>query len=98
MCRSTGRWRSVTAAAVIGALLGARLTAEVDPDALRKTFGWFVLAMSSVILAQEIHPGVGSPLAALTAIAAVMTFALHADTPIARCAISREQDSGLATA
>ncbi len=49
----------VTAAAVVGALIGARLTAMVNPDALRKAFGWFVLAMSSVILAQEIHPAVG---------------------------------------
>ncbi|MGD9619255.1 MAG: sulfite exporter TauE/SafE family protein [Mycolicibacterium sp.] len=60
---------AVTAAAVIGALAGARLTAKVDPDALRKAFGWFVLAMSSVILAQEIHLGVGIAAAALTTFA-----------------------------
>lgn len=66
---------AVTAAAVMGALLGARLAAKVDPDALRKSFGWFVLAMSSVILAQEIHPGVGIAAAAFTAVAAAMTFA-----------------------
>ena len=66
---------AVTAAAVVGALVGARLTAMVDPDALRKAFGWFVLAMSSVILAQEIHPSVGIAAAALTAIGAAMTFA-----------------------
>ena len=59
----------VTAAAVVGALLGARLTAIINPDALRKTFGWFVLAMSSVILAQEIHLAVGLAAAALTIIA-----------------------------
>ena len=60
---------AVTAAAVVGALIGARLTALVDPDALRKAFGWFVLVMSSVILAQEIHPAVGLGAAALTVIA-----------------------------
>lgn len=65
---------AVTTAAVIGALLGARLTAMVNPDTLRKGFGWFVLAMSSVILAQEIHPSVGIATAALTAAAAVTTF------------------------
>ena len=59
----------VTAAAVVGALIGARLTAIINPDALRKTFGWFVLAMSSVILAQEIHLAVGLAAAALTIIA-----------------------------
>lgn len=77
---------AVTAAAVVGALLGARLTAKVDPDALRKSFGWFVLAMSSVILAQEIHPVVGLATAALTAIAAAMTFAC---TRFAHCPLRR---------
>lgn len=77
---------AVTAAAVVGALVGARLTAMVNPDALRKAFGWFVLAMSSVILAQEIHPSVGIAAAALTAIAAAMTFACarYAHCPLRR--------------
>ncbi|WNG87568.1 sulfite exporter TauE/SafE family protein [Mycobacterium sp. ITM-2016-00317] len=66
---------AVTAAAVVGALVGARLTAKADPDALRKGFGWFVLAMASVILAQELHPGVGIAAAVLTAIAVIMTVA-----------------------
>lgn len=76
----------VTAAAVIGALVGARLTAMVNPDALRKAFGWFVLAMSSVILAQEIHPSVGIATAALTAIAAAITFVC---TRYAHCPLRR---------
>ncbi|MGP4056451.1 sulfite exporter TauE/SafE family protein [Mycobacterium sp. 4D054] len=66
---------AVTAAAVVGALIGARLAAMVNPDSLRKAFGWFVLAMSSVILAQEIHIGVGIAAAASTAAAALMTLA-----------------------
>lgn len=66
---------AVTAAAVVGALIGARLTAMVNPDALRTGFGWFVLAMSSVILAQEIHPSVGIAAAAITALAGGMTLA-----------------------
>lgn len=77
---------AVTVAAVIGALLGARLTAKVNPDALRKTFGWFVLAMSSVILAQEVHPAVGIAAAVLTAIAAAITFAC---TRFAHCPLRR---------
>lgn len=64
----------VAAAAVAGALIGARLTAMVNPDTLRKAFGWFVLAMSSVILAQEIHLAVGLGAAALTAIGGLMYF------------------------
>lgn len=65
----------VTAAAVVGALIGARLTAMVNPDALRKAFGWFVLAMSSVILAQEIHLAVGVAAAVSTAAAGAMYLA-----------------------
>ena len=68
---------AVTAAAVAGALIGARLTAMINPDSLRKTFGWFVLVMSSVILAQEIHLAVGIAAAALTAIAAAITVACN---------------------
>jgi uncharacterized membrane protein YfcA len=79
---------TVTAAAVVGSLIGARLTALVNPDSLRKAFGWFVLAMSSVILAQEIHPSVGITAAALTAIAAVATIACdrYAHCPLHRLA------------
>jgi uncharacterized membrane protein YfcA len=77
---------AVTAAAVVGALVGARLTAKVNPDALRKAFGWFVLAMSSVILAQEIHPSVGIAAATLTAVAAAMSLAC---TRYARCPLRR---------
>lgn len=65
----------VTAAAVAGALIGARLTALVNPDALRKAFGWFVLAMSSVILAQEIHLAVGIGAVVLTAVAGALYLA-----------------------
>lgn len=60
----------VTAAAVVGALIGARLTGAVDADALRTLFGWFVLVMASVILAQETTPAVGAASAALTLIGA----------------------------
>lgn len=60
----------VTAAAVVGAIIGARLTSLVDPDLLRKGFGWFVLIMSAVILGQEIHVGVGIAAAAVTVLAA----------------------------
>ena len=77
---------AVTVAAVVGALLGARLTAKVDPEVLRKAFGWFVLTMSSVVLGQEIHPGVGIAAAALTAVAAAITFVC---TRYAHCPLRR---------
>ncbi|CDP89080.1 MULTISPECIES: sulfite exporter TauE/SafE family protein [Mycolicibacterium] len=60
---------AVTAAAVLGSLLGTRLTARVDPDAVRRAFGWFVLLMASVILGEELHPTVGLTAAGLTALA-----------------------------
>jgi uncharacterized protein len=66
-------WRlagMVTAAAVVGGLVGGRLTSMVDPKTLRKLFGWFVLLMASLILAQEINPAVGALAAAMTLTAA----------------------------
>ncbi len=68
-------WRlagAVTAAAVAGALIGSRLTGRVKPDVLRRAFGWFVLVMASVILAQEVHPVVGLTTASLTALVGVL--------------------------
>jgi uncharacterized protein len=83
-------WRiaaAVTAAALIGGLIGARLMAMVNPDALRKAFGWFVLAMSSVILGQEIHASVGIAAAGLTALAAGITLVC---TRYAHCPLRRK--------
>jgi uncharacterized membrane protein YfcA len=45
---------AVTAAAVAGSLIGAVLVRRVDPEALRQSFGWFVLLMGGVVLAQEL--------------------------------------------
>jgi uncharacterized membrane protein YfcA len=61
----------VTAAAVVGAVVGGRLTGLVDANALRRLFGWFVLLMASLILAEETTAAIGVAAAALTAIAAV---------------------------
>ncbi|KUG58422.1 hypothetical protein AVL62_10980 [Serinicoccus chungangensis] len=44
----------VTLAAVVGALVGGRLVARVHPDRLHTAFGWFVLVMGVLVLAQEI--------------------------------------------
>jgi uncharacterized membrane protein YfcA len=82
-------WRlagAVTAAALVGGLIGARLTAVVNPDSLRKAFGWFVLAMSSVILAQEVHLAVGIATGGVTAVAAAMSVAC---TRYAHCPLRR---------
>jgi uncharacterized protein len=45
---------AVTAAAIAGSLVGARLVAKVPQAALRTGFGWLVLAMAGLILAQQV--------------------------------------------
>ncbi|MEE6164240.1 MULTISPECIES: sulfite exporter TauE/SafE family protein [unclassified Mycolicibacterium] len=67
----------VTVAAVVGSLVGARLTARVDADVLRAGFGWFVLVMASVILAEQVHPVVGIAVAGLTAAAGGYRYACN---------------------
>lgn len=49
---------SVTAAAVVGSLVGARLAGRIPQDALRKTFGWFVVAMGVFMLSQQLGPAI----------------------------------------
>lgn len=46
----------ITAAAVLGSLIGSRLTGVIAPDTLRKGFGWFVIVMGVLILVQQV-PG-----------------------------------------
>ncbi|WP_313814861.1 sulfite exporter TauE/SafE family protein [Glutamicibacter sp.] len=45
---------SITAAAIIGSLLGARLTAKIPEKKLRRGFGYFVLVMGLIVLMQEL--------------------------------------------
>jgi uncharacterized membrane protein YfcA/uncharacterized membrane protein YedE/YeeE len=58
----------VTAAAVVGALLGGRLAGAVSPAVLRRAFGFLVLAMAGFVLCKEApmwlltHPLVAGPL------------------------------------
>lgn len=47
---------AVTAAAVVGSLFGSRLVRRIRPNTLRRGFGWFVLAMGAVVLAQRVPP------------------------------------------
>ena len=64
---------AVTAAALVGALLGARLTSVVPEQALRKGFGVFVLVMGVFVLFQELPSPWGQAIlsgAAATAVGA----------------------------
>ncbi|MEU9318160.1 sulfite exporter TauE/SafE family protein [Streptomyces sp. NPDC048295] len=85
-------WRlalTVTAAAVVGSLVGGRLAGRIPQDAMRKTFGWFVVVMGVFVLAQQLgtavwaHPatwaGLGVALAA--AVAARLRRAQHPPRP-----------------
>ena len=44
----------VTGAAVLGSVLGSRLTGRVSPNALRRGFAWFVVVMAVFVLGQEV--------------------------------------------
>jgi uncharacterized membrane protein YfcA len=44
---------AVTAAAVLGSVLGGRLVGRVDPDVLRRTFGWLVVVMGVFVLGTQ---------------------------------------------
>jgi uncharacterized protein len=47
---------AITAAAVVGTVLGGLLITRVPADSLRRAFGWFVLAMGAFVLVQQV-PG-----------------------------------------
>jgi uncharacterized membrane protein YfcA len=64
----------VTIAAVIGALTGGLLTARIDPNTLRKAFGWLVFLTASVILAEEVDSTLGILAAGMTVLAATAMF------------------------
>lgn len=54
---------AVTAAAVVGSLLGGRLAGRIPEDVLRKAFGWFVVVMGAFVLVQQLpDAGRTSPL------------------------------------
>ena len=53
---------TVTAVAVAGGLVGGRLAGRVDAMVLRRSFGWFVVVMSVVVLGGQAPEGVRSVL------------------------------------
>jgi uncharacterized membrane protein YfcA len=48
---------AVTVAAVTGSLAGSRLAGRIPETVLRRAFGWFVLAMGVLVLAQQLPHG-----------------------------------------
>ncbi|SDI47009.1 hypothetical protein SAMN04488693_11232 [Arthrobacter subterraneus] len=62
---------AVTAAAVVGSLIGARLAGRIPEAALRKGFGIFVLVMGVFVLVQELPAPWGTALAITAGVLAV---------------------------
>jgi uncharacterized membrane protein YfcA len=88
----------VAGGAVVGAIVGGRLCVLVDPNALRRLFGWFVLLMASLILTQETNPAIGATAAGVTLFAAGLYVACHrtAHCPVRRL-VSRQPAGAAAT-
>lgn len=55
---------TITAVTVAGALVGSALSRHVPDQALKKAFGYFVLAMGVTVLLQELHVAFGASAAA----------------------------------
>jgi uncharacterized membrane protein YfcA len=51
---------AVTAAAVAGSLVGSRVAGRIPATVLRRAFGWFVLAMGVLVLAQQLPHGLAT--------------------------------------
>ena len=70
----------VTAAAILGSFLGARLAGRIPEAALRKGFGFFVLAMGVFVLVQElpspVNLAVGIAAVVLAAAATICVYAV----------------------
>ncbi|MFF4415695.1 sulfite exporter TauE/SafE family protein [Streptosporangium sp. NPDC001559] len=49
---------TVTAAAVVGSLIGSRFAGRIPQDTLRKAFGWFVVVMGVFVLSRQLPAAV----------------------------------------
>lgn len=58
---------AVTAAAIAGGVIGGRLAGRIAPAALRRAFGWFVLAMAAVVVTGQAPAGARLPVLAASA-------------------------------
>jgi len=76
----------VTAAAIVGTLAGSKIAGRIPEAALRKAFGWFVLAMGTFVLIQQAPADlrwfIAAGIAALTAAAAAICWFLISSCPL----------------
>jgi uncharacterized membrane protein YfcA len=84
---------AVTAAAVVGSLIAARLVDRIPADVLRKAFGWFVLAMGAFVLVQQAPESTRVP--ALIALGLVAAAMATCSAFVPRCPL-RQPRTGLA--
>ncbi|SEE04705.1 sulfite exporter TauE/SafE family protein [Streptomyces sp. TLI_105] len=64
---------TVSAAAVVGSLAGGRLAGRIPQDALRTAFGWFVAAMGTFVLTQQLGAAVWTHPAAWAVLGTALT-------------------------
>ncbi|WP_347040284.1 hypothetical protein AAHB37_00845 [Glutamicibacter halophytocola] len=62
----------LVAAAILGSLAGARLAHRINEKALRRSFGWFVLAMGVFVLTQELPAPAGIAVLAVAGAASLL--------------------------
>ncbi|MBY5163103.1 sulfite exporter TauE/SafE family protein [Salsipaludibacter albus] len=77
----------VTAAAIVGTVIGNRLVSRIPQDSLRRGFGWFVVAMAVIVLGQQLAGDVPIPGGAATLVGAgVLATAVAAIVDLRRMA------------
>jgi uncharacterized membrane protein YfcA len=87
---------AVTVAAVAGSLIGARVVDRIPADALRRAFGWFVLAMGAFVLVQQAPESIRMPsLLGLGLVAAAMA---TCSALVRRCPLRRHPTDAVARA
>lgn len=56
----------VVGSAIVGSFVGGALVSKVNPDLLRRGFGWFIVVMAVFILGQEVPKLLGHPVSMAT--------------------------------
>lgn len=82
---------AVTAAAIAGSLLGGRLAGRIPAPVLRRAFGWFVVAMGLLVLAQQLPTRLWLVIGALALVATGFVLVRRHDWPAARNSSGRRQ-------
>jgi uncharacterized membrane protein YfcA/glyoxylase-like metal-dependent hydrolase (beta-lactamase superfamily II)/rhodanese-related sulfurtransferase len=75
---------AVTATAIVGSLIGGRLTGRFEQEALRRGFGWFVVGMGLLVLVEQLPPRVlaaGWPWAMPAAAGALLVVVVARELP-----------------